>query len=183
MQNLKKLAILSFFAALGFNASAQDKSADGHQITIVVPEVALLDIETAERKDFAATFPTTLEAGEKIAAAEKNSSLWLNYSSILYKTESRHIDVRASALIPGVDITVEAGESTSGSGTLGKPTGSVILTEKDQPIITSIGSAYTNSGAKNGHQLTYSFSTPDENYAKLRAGKTAVTLTYTLADN
>ena len=83
MQNLKKLTFLAVFAAFGLNASAQDRQADGHQITIIVPEIALLDIEAIERKDLTATFPTTLEAGDKIAAAEANSSLWLNYSSSL----------------------------------------------------------------------------------------------------
>lgn len=183
MQNLKKVALLSMFAVLGLNASAQDKNTDGHQITVVVPEIALLDIETDARRDFEAAFPTTKEAGEKLAAAEKNSTLWLNYSSILGARESRRVDVRISKPVDGVDINVVAGEVSTGAGTWGKPTGLLLLTDADQTVVEGIGSTYTNTGAKNGHQLTYSFSTPDENYAKLRAGKTDVTVTYTLADN
>lgn len=183
MQNLKKVALLSLFAILGLNASAQDSKTDAHQITIIIPEVALLDIETDAARDFEADFPTTKEAGDKLTAAGKNSTLWLNYSSILGSQESRRIDVKAEKLVAGVDISVEATESATGAGTLGKPTGTVLLTDTEQPIVTSIGSTYTNTGSKNGHQLIYSFATPDETYANLRADKTAVKITYTLADN
>lgn len=92
--------------------------------------------------------------------------------------------VKASALVPGVDVSVVAAAATaSGKGTLGTPTAAVTLTLTDQALITGIGSAYTETGVSNGHQLTYSFTAPDVDYGSLVASNTGFIVTYTLADN
>jgi hypothetical protein len=189
--NYQKFTILSFLivSLFVFNANAQDTQTDNHQITVVIPNVALLDLETSVSKNFSAAFTqaTPFEAGDKITIPVANSDLWLNYSSILAATGlgsiSRRVDVKASALVPGVTISVVAAASTTGFGTKGTPTAAVTLTTADQPIINTIGSAYTVSGPSNGHKLTYSFAALDANYAALKAGSTVVTVTYTLADN
>jgi hypothetical protein len=184
MKRILGLAIITF---LGFKASAQDTQTDNHQITVVIPNIALLDLESSVAKNFTSTFvqPTPLEAGQKITAPTSNSDVWLNYSSILPSTVvlSRRVDVKLNALIAGVDISVVAGASSTGFGTKGTPTSAVTLTTTNQPLINSIGSAYTVSGASNGHNLTYSFAAADANFANLRAASTAVTVTYTLVDN
>lgn len=189
--NLKKiafLAVLSIFSTT-FIMKAQDTQTDNHQITVVIPSVALLDLETSVSKNFSAAFTqaTPLEAGDKITIPAANTDLWLNYSSILAAiglgSISRRVDVKASALVAGVTISVIAATSTTGFGTKGTPSASVTLTTADQPIINAIGSAYTVSGPNNGHRLTYSFAALDANYAALKAGSTVVTVTYTLADN
>lgn len=189
--NLKKITQLIFLSisSLAFNANSQDTQTDNHQITVVIPNVALLDLETSLSKNFSAAFTqaTPFEAGDKLTIPAANGDLWLNYSSILAATglgsTSRRVDVKASALVPGVTISVVAAPSTTGFGTKGTPSASVTLTTADQPIITAIGSAYTVSGPSNGHKLTYSFAALDANYAALKAGSTVVTVTYTLADN
>ncbi|MDZ7877118.1 MAG: hypothetical protein U5L45_05585 [Saprospiraceae bacterium] len=184
MKIFKRLTILTTLTVLGLGAQAQDTKTDNHTITIVVPDIAILDLETGARKDFSATFASTKEAGDKVVLPAANTDLWLNYSSILSSSvESRRVDVKASTLVPGVDISVEAGASSTGFGTKGTPMAALVLTTRDQPIVNKIGSAYTVSGAKNGHLLTYSFATLDENYANLRAATTPVTVTYTLVDN
>lgn len=188
---IQKLTLLGLFSivAFAFNAKAQDTQTDNHQITVVIPSVALLDLETSVSKNFSAAFTqaTPFEAGDKITIPAANTDLWLNYSSILAATglgsTSRRVDVKANALVPGVTISVVAGASATGFGTKGTPAPSVTLTTTDQPIINSIGSAYTVSGPSNGHRLTYSFAALDVNYAALKAGSTVVTVTYTLADN
>lgn len=189
--NYKQLVSLSLLlvSATALKVVAQDTQTDNHLITIVVPSVALLDLETSVSKSFTATFTqaTPVEAGDKITIPASNSDLWLNYSSILAATglgsTSRRVDVKASALVGGVSISVVAAAATTGFGTKGTPTSAVTLTTVDQPIISAIGSAYTVSGPSNGHKLTYSFAALDANYASLKAGSTAVTVTYTLADN
>ena len=186
-----KLTISSFIAvfvtALGASVSvfAQDTNTDNHQITVEVPTVALLDLETAGTKNITASFiqPTPLEAGEKITAPALNNTLWLNYSSIQTGTTTKRVDVKASALVSGVSINLVAGASASGAGTKGTPTAGFILTAAEQTLIGGIGSAYTLTGSGNGHQLTYTFAAADANYAALRSGSTTVTVTYTLADN
>ncbi|WP_221392212.1 hypothetical protein [Dyadobacter sp. NIV53] len=187
----KKLTNLTFTfvltLALGSSVSlfAQDTNTDNHQITVEIPTVALLDLETAGTKNFTATFtqPTPLEAGDKLTAPALNNSLWLNYSSIQAGTTTKRVDVNSSALVNGVDIHLVAGTSASGFGTKGTPTAGFNLTASDQTLINGIGSAYTVSGPNNGHQLTYTFAAADANYANLRSGNTTVTVTYTLADN
>ncbi len=187
-KKMKRILSLAFLALLGFKATAQDTQTDNHQITVVVPTVALLDLEASGGvKDFTATFvqPIPLEAGQKITSPLDNSALWLNYSSILPATVvlSRKVLVKLNAPVPGVDISVVAGTSASGFGTKGTPTSAVTLSTTDQPLINSIGSAYTVTGPSNGHNLTYSFVTADANYANLRGNSTVVIVTYTLADN
>lgn len=185
MKKLKRIAILSALTILGLGAQAQDTRTDNHQITIVVPDVALLDLE-ATSKNFTTTFvqPTPLEAGERLTNPSNNTDLWLNYSSIIPSTvTSRRVDVSTSALVPGVDVGVTAGSSSTGFGTKGTPTSEVTLTAAAQPIINGIGSAYTVSGVSKGHQLTYTFKALDANYANLRAASTPITVTYTLVDN
>jgi hypothetical protein len=189
--NYKQLAILSLFfvSATALEAIAQDTQTDNHQITVVIPNVALLDLESSVSKNFSATFTqaTPAEAGAKITTPADNADLWLNYSSILPTTgagsTSRRVDVKASAVVAGVTISVLANTATTGFGTKGTPTTAVTLTTTDQPIINTIGSVYTVSGPNNGHKLTYSFAALDANYGSLRAGSSVVTVTYTLADN
>ena len=184
MKIFKRLTILSALTILGFNAHAQDTRTDNHTITIIVPDIAILDLETGASKNFSATFASTKEAGDKVVLPAANTDLWLNYSSIIPSSiDSRRVDVKASALVPGVDISVEAGAASTGFGTKGSPMAALILTTSDQPIVNKIGSAYTVSGAKYGHLLTYSFATLDANYANLRAASTPITVTYTLVDN
>jgi hypothetical protein len=186
MKFFKKITVLSALTALSFQLSAQDTRTDNHQITITVPNVALLDLETSGARNFTAAYTATAEAGDPLTAPATNNALWLNYSSIIPSTvTSRRVDVKASALVAGVDISVTAGTSATGFGTKGTPTAPVTLTTTDQPIINTIGSAYTVSGAAKGHQLTYGFTVLDANYGNLRANTTgtAVTVTYTLVDN
>lgn len=169
----------------GFNAFSQDTNTDNHQITVEVPTVALLDLETAGTKNITASFTqaTPLEAGDKLSAPAANSTLWLNYTSIQTGTTTKRVDVKSSAVINGIDINLVAAAAATGSGTRGTPTAGFNLTAADQTLINGIGSAYTVSGPNNGHQLTYSFNSTDANYANLRSGSTTVTVTYTLADN
>lgn len=180
-----KLPALLLLMSMGVSAFAQDTRTDNHQITVVVPNIALLDLESSVAKNITATYaqPVPLEAGDKVSAPTANSDLWLNYSSIVPTTiVARRVDVKASALVAGVDIAVVAATATTGAGTKGTPLSAVTLTTADQPLINGIGSAYTVSGANNGHKLTYSFTALDANYGNLRAASTAVTVTYTLVD-
>ncbi|MDP1813823.1 MAG: hypothetical protein Q8K92_05180 [Leadbetterella sp.] len=184
MKRILAIAVITF---LSFKVSAQDTGTDNHQISVVIPNIALLDLESSASKNFTSTFvqPTPLEAGQKINVPANNTDTWLNYSSILPATVvlSRRVDVKLDTPVPGVGISVVAGAATTGFGTKGTPTSAVTLTATNQPLINTIGSAYTASGASNGHNLTYSFTAADANYGNLRAATTVVTVTYTLVDN
>lgn len=173
-------------AGLSGRAVAQsDTQTDNHQISVVVPVVALLDLETSASKNFTASFtkPANDEAGDKIVAPAANSTIWLNYTSIQAGNTTKKVAVKASTLVAGVDIHLVAATAVGGAGTKGTPTAGFNLLTTDQTLISDIGSAYTSSGPTSGHQLTYTFIADDANYAALRSGNTDVTVTYTLADN
>jgi hypothetical protein len=189
MKKNKFIAMAVTLSAIFTTAFGQDDTrTDNHTITVVIPNIAILDLE-ANNKDFTSTFAMpgagSGEAGDKIGVPVNNTDLWLNYTSILPATgaASRRVDVKASALVPGVDIRVLAATATTGAGTLGTPTASFILTTADQPIVNTIGSAYTVSGISQGHQLTYSFEALEANFGNIRAASTPVLVTYTLVDN
>jgi hypothetical protein len=187
MNLLRKTTIVAACIIGSLGAKAQDLQNNDHVVTVVIPSVALLDLESNGSKNFNASFiqPTPLEAGQRLTSPDHNASVWLNYSSILPASgiPSRSVTVAASTLIPGVSISVLAGTSSTGAGAKGTPTAAVTLSTTAQNIITGIGSSYTGNGVNYGHNLTYTFSSPDGNYGDLRVGSTPVTVTYTLVDN
>lgn len=181
------LVALSTFGVA--NVKAQDTKTDNHTVAITIPEVALLDIE-ATTKNFSASFASPTEAGSPITPPSNNTDLWLNYSSIVTPSggadPSRKVSVKASAVIPGVNVNVTAATATAtGAGTMGTPVGSAVtLTTADQDLITGIGSCWTDTGVSKGHQLTYAIGlTSAGTYGSLVSGTTTLTVTYTLSDN
>jgi hypothetical protein len=188
-RELQKLSwALACMLGLGLNTSlAQDTKTDNHIITIDIPEVALLDLESSGSKDFTMAFLAPSEAGSPVTAPSNNTSVWLNYSSIVTSTgpdATRKVTVKLNATIPGVTIQVTAGTETGlGAGTTGTPASAVTLSASDQDLITGIGSCWTDTGANKGHQLTYAVSLTDGSYSSLVNRSTPVTITYTLSDN
>ncbi len=183
---LKLLAFVSIFLISGALMAQGDTRTDQHDVSVVIPNVALLDLETAGVKNISADFTHNGEAGAPLLPPAINSSLWLNYSSILTAAvTSRSVTVSISAgSTPGVNVIVAAAAATSdGVGTLGTIGSPVTLTGTTAPLITSIGSAYTLTGTGKGHQLTYSFGTNTTNFASIVSGTATVTVVYTLVDN
>ncbi|SDW11977.1 hypothetical protein SAMN05444411_101104 [Lutibacter oricola] len=188
---ISKLLIAAVLFIATSNAFAQDTEKDAHSLTIGIPQVALLDIESTAAKAISlkATAPT--EAGEKVEFNQSNSDLWLNYSSIVGNESSRAITVQITdGDVPsGIDLTVSANKyEGDGEGTMGEiAEKSIVLNNKKATnIIKGIGSAYTGNGAKKGHNLTYRITQSDDKdaYANLNFDEsTTLTITYTLSDN
>ncbi len=176
--------------SLAISMNAQDTNTASHLVDISIPEVAIIDIETAEASttiSLGGTAPT--EAGEAVVFGGTDNTLWLNYSSIVGDTEtSRNVSVSYVGTLPGgMDLKVVAAtDAGNGDGTVGTPSAEVSLTTTDQNIITGIGSAYTADGVSNGHQLTYTLDvdTTAGSYANLNFDDdTQLTITYTLQDD
>jgi primosomal replication protein N len=187
--NLPVLALSFAFVAISANLKAQaDNTISTHDITVSIPEVALVDIEPTASKNLTMGFTAPTEAGLPIVPASTNNTLWLNYSSIKSVADvTRTISVKLGAVISGVDIKVTAAAATgsSGGGAVGTPASQLTLSATPQTIISNIGSAYTGDGASNGHNLSYSVvSATGVNYQDLSATATATaTVTYTISDN
>lgn len=171
---------------------AQDSNTEAHDVTINIPEVALLDIEPSASTaiTLAPTAPT--EAGSPIDfSSTTDNSLWINYSSIIGTTTEANRKVTVSitnGTVPGgMLLKVQAGsDAGNGDGTTGTAGGQLTLSGSSQDLITSIGSCYTNTPENNGHQLTYTLELDGTagSYANLDFDDaTTLTITYTLSDN
>ncbi len=189
----KKFLILSIvIGILGISSVvAQNTKPASHNINISIPEVALLDLESASSTTISMSAIAPNEAGNAIDFSKaKNSAIWINYSSIIGNSSkpNRKVSAVVNGKIPrGTSLKVYASPySGNGAGTTGTPVGIVELSETEQDLITDIGSCYTGDGINNGHRLYYNLELDHKDkdaYAQLDFDQTAsITVTYTLSD-
>jgi hypothetical protein len=182
---------IGVFLVLADIAGAQTSNTKSQDITISIPEVALLDLESSTTSSairLNAVAPN--EAGNSLDFSSASSNdIWLNYSSIVGSSQpSRKVCAFIEGSVPdGVIVSVTASSySGNGKGRNGAPIGNVILSNNMQDIITNIGSCYTGNGPNNGHKLTYSLELDRSNdsYGKLKFDQSAnISVTYILSDN
>lgn len=193
MRNLFKFFVLFSLVLTLANTQGlcQDDNDDVHNLTVTLPEVALLDLEATGSKDITLGPDAPSEAGEALDFSnESNSELWINYSSIVgSKSEpNRDISVQiTSGSVPAAMILsiVAAKDAGAGDGTMGTPSSSLVLDNKAQNIISGVGSAYTGNGPTKGHRLTYTLALDSNKgaYAKLDFDHAnTLAITYTLTD-
>ena len=195
MKKLVKISlVLVAMIAFGANSYAQlraDSKTDAHDVTITIPEVALLDIEPSGSNTITLGPAVPTEAGDPLDfSSATDNTLWMNYSSIIGSTTEPTRDVTVqitNGTMPG-GMTLKvlaAADAGNGAGNFGTPTAEVTLTTTAQNIVTGVGSCYTVSGINNGHQLTYTLSlTAPANYGNLDFDDaTTLTVTYTISDN
>lgn len=191
MKTISRIFFSAAIVAVSFGANAQDDDDDVHDIIIGVPAVALVDIEAASGTAITLGADAPTEAGDAVnfATGASNSDLWLNYSSIkdsANATRKITAQITSGTLPSGVTLTVTAGaDAGNGDGTMGSSAGAVTLSTTDQDVITGIGSAYTDDGVNNGHNLTYALTLGGGagSYALLDASNnTTIQITYTISD-
>lgn len=193
---MRKIALmttcLAGLSCLSTGLLAQDSKTAAHQLSVDIPAVAIIDVEPTGSTTVNLSFAKPTEAGNPITASTSDvaNGLWLNYSSIVTDAEganpTRSIAVKINPLLPGIDLSVQAGtyQGSEGAGKFGTPgTDAVKLTTADQTIITGIGSAYTGTGANNGHNLTYSAKVGTAADLVSNAALNTTTVTYTISDN
>ena len=188
----KGLLAVLFISCSFFTLNAQDDADDTHTVGITIPEVAILDIESATSTtiSLAPTEPTEAGLALDFSGATDNS-LWLNYSSIVGSTSdaSRTVTVKiqSGAVPTGLLLKVTAaGDNGSGDGAMGTSAAQLTLTGVAQSIITAIGSCYTGSPQLKGHQLTYvlELNAAAGSYASIDFDESNnVVLVYTISDN
>ncbi|MDI9880706.1 hypothetical protein [Flectobacillus longus] len=160
---------------------------DSHTIGITIPAVTMLRIAPTASKNITMNFTAPSTAGDPIVAPSNNTSLYLQYSSIMTApVTSRKISVQASATVAGLTIAVTAANPNAtnlqGAGGAGSTISSLSTTAAD--IITGITSCATGTAATDGSNLTYSIATTSASaYQNLLSGTSSITITYTLADN
>jgi len=161
---------------------AQDTNSDNHLVSIVIPEIALLDIEPQGSKDISISLDAPTEAGDAFADKTDNS-LWLNVTSIVSFGDTRNIAVAIDGALDGVDLKVEAASySGSGFGSWGTPQPEVTLSTSSQNLVTGLKSGYTVNGSNNGYNLTYTVSPiAGASFGDLEAASSDIQVTYTLS--
>ena len=188
---MRRKIILSVGAILfvGIVITSGQKNNGSHSITIAIPEVALLDLESSSTTSLNLSPTAPNEAGNAISFSDAtNNDIWLNYSSVVGATEpTRKVTALVEGDIPGgIKVNVTASPySGNGGGKTGISTGQVALSNSPQDIIAQIGSCYTGDGVNNGHKLTYSVELLNEagSYANLNFDNSAyLSVTYTLTD-
>ena len=169
------ILLLTVLLFLEKNSTAQNSK----NVSISFSSLALLDIAPAGNINLNFTAPT--EAGNPLVNPSNNTK-WINYSSAVVSGHTRSITASVSAIIPGVDIKIQAGAvAGAGGGTRGTTAGLKTITTSPTIIISGIGGAFTGNGINNGHQLTISLM--PNNYALLASQNTTVSITYTISSN
>jgi len=180
----RTIKFLLFFIACSFCQLTIAQSSARHSICLVIPEIAILDIEPNNTPiNLSLNAPT--ESGTAMTIAKEDATKWLNYTSAIAPNgASRSIaaQISGSNFPEGLQLFLEAGNySGSGGGTLGKSTGKMVLDTSPKTIINDIGRSYTGTGNNNGHQLKYALAITD--YEKL-SGTTSqeVTIIFTITE-
>ncbi|MCB0735355.1 MAG: hypothetical protein H6608_10865 [Flavobacteriales bacterium] len=189
-RKLFALAILGM--AFAFTTQAQDNETDDHTVQIEIPEVAILDLEASSSTSITLSVTAPTEAGLPVSFSDaKDSSVWINYSSIVGSTTEASRTVAAkisSGTVPGgmlLKVTAAA-DAGNGDGTVGSSAGQITLSSSDQTVVSSIGSCYTGDGASNGHNLYYSLELDPSagSYANIDFDDaTTLTILYTISNN
>lgn len=152
-----------------------------------IPEIALIDIEPDQNKTINFNVLPASESGVSSSIQNvSNNTLWVNYSSAvsgINKKRSILAEIANGVSTEGITIFLEASAySGNGKGQTGQPAGKISLSNLPKPIISGIGSCYTNDGINNGHLLTFSIEISD--YSKIySAGEKVFTVLYTISDN
>ena len=196
---IKSIVLLTVIVSgllFSWSGVAQDTNETLNNLTVGIPQVALIDIESSSgSSSISMTSATTNEAGSKQLKARTNNSLWLNYSSVVGASEPARdvkVSIQSGSVPSGMLLAVKPSSyksnSSQGAGDYGVPskTGYTFLDSVSRTIIENIGSTYTGNGVGNGHQLTYILQM-NNNKSKnhlLRAGNySPITVVYTISDN
>lgn len=176
--------ILLAILVVSVSTAFADSNTDNHQVSIVIPQIALLDIEPEGSKDISITMVEPTEAGDA-PADQTNDNLWLNVTSIVAANATRSISVSINAAVAGLDLkVVAAAYDGDGFGFWGTAKSELTtLSTSSQNLVTGIKSGYTANGDGNGYQLTYTVSPKGDNtFGDLVADTKLITVTYTLTE-
>ena len=172
------------FISLNAQADNNDTDSDDHDVSIVIPNFAILDVEPEATTSITLAADEPTEAGTALNFDNATSDvLWLNYSSIIATGTTRKVTVQLDQAVPNglvLDVTAAAHAGTGG-GTIGTPAATVTLSTAVADIITGIGSCFTGDGDTNGHKLTYELDSDAATYGSIVSTLgTSLTVTYTI---
>jgi hypothetical protein len=160
-----------------------------HDVKVSINAHSLVGISSTKLIQLQPVAPQVAGEGLDFSTeASTNSSIWLNYSSIVDKTaNSISVSMDGKDLPKGVTIELVAGKDAgNGMGEVGQSSNEpLVLDKKAQTLISGIKNCYTGTGEGAGHQLTYSLkmNQTSENYKALASGSYDTTIYYTITEN
>ncbi len=180
IHNIIRLSLVIIFIS-GTLLISRDNNGTSHTLTIVMPKIALLDIESVTSNNITLTMASLSEAGDPIVS-NINNNLWLNVTSDNTSGNARDVSVKIDAPTNDLDLKVVSDvHSGSGFGSWGAPQPELILTAADQTLVSGIKSGYTMDGANNGFYLKYKVESNNSMYGEIASTTVNnITVTYTL---
>lgn len=169
---LLKGIVLSSVLCLN-TASYADSANDSHDVTVEVPEVALIDIK--DNLTIALEPPT--EAGQNfVTPAAENTPFAITSNVAAGKT--RILKVRGDKTLSGMDLKLFINLPNVGTGTLAS------LSTSDQNLLSNIGNVVQPMVSfPMGGFITYQVEPKPGTNTTLPHGNTVVNVTYTLSDD
>lgn len=175
-------AAIAMIVSLSTKLMAQDTHEAGDVVTYQMDAMRIMDIEgTAPTL----TLAKPLDAGAAIPDVTSELS-YIQYTSIVATGTTNRITAAlgGAGTLPSFTTlkVLAAAASADGEGNKGTPTTVVTLTAEAQPLIGTIGSCYTGTGASKGHKLTYTWGIDATEYddAVSVSSATDVTVLYTI---
>lgn len=166
ISKIRLILILFVFAGIAFLYSDDDKD-DIHTVKIIIPKVALLDIESGDAKDITLKMVAPEEAGNPLLGAT-DDRIWLNVTSVVETGNTRSITVKIDEPQDGIDLKVISDTySGSGYGSWGTPQPLIILNTTDQNLVTGIKSGESGDGIHSGFNIKYIAEANNSEYGKI----------------
>ena len=179
-----RVALLSILIFSLHYLSAQDFSNESHKVNIGIPDVALIAVRSGSLHGqfFRPNGPES--SGDALQSTVTQSDFWVNYSSVA-GNQSRAVMValEEGTLPEGLDLYIAAQASITGQGQIGTPVGKVKLSTAPNVLIQNIGTGYTESGVRKGHQLNYELKINQDQFSELNYDDlNELVIAYTITD-
>ena len=174
---MKRLLLLSI-VMFAFGGMIFAQSTDGHDVTMNVVDIALIDVNTDE-----IILELTAPAqGGLDPVGETDATKYLQYTSLVDGATTRQITIEwggTDAAPAGTRLLAEVIGISGGSGTRGTAGAQVVVSDTAQAIINSIGSCVTGVGATDGANVEFTFDVQTPGSLVVGDSET-VTIVYTL---
>ena len=187
----KVITVLALSVLTANTFAADLKKEAKHDVQVTIKEHSLVGLSSEQQIELQPEAPEF--AGEGLnfnTTSSTNSSIWLNYSSIIDESaNSISVSMDGDILPLGVTIELAAGsDAGKGMGEVGQSatgTVAIVLSDVGQTLISEINNCYTGTGDGAGHQLTYSLkmNQTTDNYKALTSDSFTTTILYTITDN
>ena len=174
--NIIFLSFTFLLAGVGFLSALSD-TANTHDVTMNIVEIALIDLNDTGLVTLAISAPAL---GGQDPVGDSDNSKLLQYTIVVSGATTRNVTINwggADSAPAGTSLLAEATSVPVGCGTAGAQ---VTVGVGAQSIITGIGSCATGTGGS-GAQITYTFSVDTVSSLDVADDQT-VTITYTLTD-